>query len=147
MPLRFELVTADRIVLEEDAVDAVIAPGADGELGILPHHVPLITTLAPGELRVRQGGQETSIVVTGGFMEVTGDRVLVLADAAERSDEIDESRAEEARRRAQEALTNRGDQATQAQASAALQRSLVRLRVVQRRRGGGGGRRLPESQQ
>ncbi len=145
MPLRFELVTADRVVLEEDDVDAVIAPGADGELGILPRHVPLITTLVPGELRIRRGGQETAIVVTGGFMEVAGNRVLVLADAAERSDEIDEERAEESRRRAQESLANRsGDSLTQAQASAALQRSLIRLRVVQRRRGGG---RSPGSQQ
>lgn len=135
MPLNFELVTADRVVLQEDAVDAVTAPGADGELGILPRHAPLITTLQPGELRVRKGGQETSIALTGGFMEVTPDKVLVLADAAERSEEIDVARAEEARSRAQERLTQRQDAVDAAQAEAALRRAVVRLRVAERRRG------------
>lgn len=138
MPLAFELVTADKIVLQEENVDMVIAPGTDGELGILPRHVPLITTLQPGELRIKQGGTETSILVTGGFMEVTPEKVLVLADAAERSEEIDLSRAEEARRRAQERLASGDIGMDQARATAALQRSLIRIRVAQRRRGGGG---------
>jgi F-type H+-transporting ATPase subunit epsilon len=137
MPLKFELVTADRVVMEEDGVDMVVAPGADGVLGILPRHVPLITTLVPGELRIKHGGTEESLVVTGGFMEVTPDKVLVLADAAERSDEIDVARAEEARHRAQERITTGDIGIDQARASAALQRSLIRIRVAQRRRGGG----------
>src|SRR5947209_2172179 len=137
MPLRFELVTADRIVLEEDGVDMVVAPGADGVLGILPRHVPLITTLAPGELRVKHGGTEESLIVTGGFMEVMPDKVLVLADSAERSDEIDLARAEEARRRAQERIASGDVGIDQARAAAALQRSLIRIRIAQRRRGGG----------
>lgn len=136
MPLAFELVTADRVVVQEENVDMVVAPGTDGELGILPRHVPLITTLQPGELRVKQGGSETSILVSGGFMEVTPEKVLVLADAAERSEEIDLARAEEARRRAQERLASGAIGIDQARATAALQRSLIRIRVAQRRRGG-----------
>jgi F-type H+-transporting ATPase subunit epsilon len=137
MPLKFELVTADRVVMEEEGVDMVVAPGADGVLGILPRHVPLITTLVPGELRIKHGGTEESLVVSGGFMEVTPDKVLVLADSAERSDEIDVARAEEARRRAQERLATGDVGVDQARAAASLQRSLIRIRVAQRRRGGG----------
>ena len=135
--LDFELVTADRVVLQEEGVDMVVAPGADGQLGVLPHHVPLITTLAPGELRIKRGGEETSIVVTGGFMEVTREKVLVLADAAERSEEIDIARAEEARRRAQERLASSPDGVDLARAEAAMRRAVARLRIAQRRRGGG----------
>jgi F-type H+-transporting ATPase subunit epsilon len=135
--LDFELVTADRVVLQEEGVDMVVAPGADGQLGVLPHHVPLITTLAPGELRIKRGGEETSIVVTGGFMEVTREKVLVLADAAERSEEIDIARAEEARRRAQERLASSPDGVDLARAEAAMRRAIARLRIAQRRRGGG----------
>lgn len=135
--LNFELVTADRVVLQEDGVDMVVAPGADGQLGVLPHHVPLITTLAPGELRIKRGGEETSIVVTGGFMEVTREKVLVLADAAERSEEIDIARAEEARRRAQERIASSPDSVDMARAEAAMRRAVARLRIAQRRRGGG----------
>jgi F-type H+-transporting ATPase subunit epsilon len=137
MPLRFELVTADRVVMEEEGVDMVVAPGADGVLGILPRHVPLITTLVAGELRIKRGGAEESLIVTGGFMEVTPDKVLVLADAAEHSDEIDLARAEEARRRAQERIAAGDIGIDQARAAAALQRSLIRIRVAQRRRGSG----------
>lgn len=136
--LDFELVTADRVVLQEEGVDMVVAPGADGQLGVLPHHVPLITTLAPGELRIKRGGEETSIVVTGGFMEVTREKVLVLADAAERSEEIDIARAEEARRRAQERLASSPDGVDLARAEAAMRRAIARLRIAQRRSGGGG---------
>ncbi len=134
--LHFELVTPDRVVMQEDDVSIVVAPGTDGQLGILPHHAPLITTLKPGELKVRREGEETLIAVTGGFMEVTPDRVLVLADAAERADEIDLARAEEARRRAEEAIQQRLDVEEMAAAEAALRRSLIRIRIAQRRRGG-----------
>jgi F-type H+-transporting ATPase subunit epsilon len=135
--LDFELVTADRIVLQEEGVDMVIAPGTDGVLGVLPHHVPLITTLQPGELRIKRGGEETSLLVTGGFMEVTREKVLVLADAAERSDEIDLARAEEARRRAEERLAGSRDTVDAARAEAALRRAMVRIRIGQRRRSSG----------
>ncbi len=135
--LNFELVTAERIVLQEEGVDMVVAPGTDGVLGILPRHVPLITTLQPGELRVKRGADVTSMVVTGGFMEVAPDKVLVLADAAERSDEIDVARAEEARRRAEERLAGSKDTIDAARAEAALRRAIVRIHIGQRHRSSG----------
>jgi F-type H+-transporting ATPase subunit epsilon len=135
--LNFELVTADRVVLQEEGVDMVVAPGTDGVLGILPRHVPLITTLQPGELRIKRGAEETSVIVTGGFMEVTPDKVLVLADAAERSDEIDLARAEEARRRAEERLAGSREAVDAARAEAALRRAMIRIRIGQRRRSSG----------
>lgn len=135
MPLRLELVTAERVVLEEDA-DMVIAPAADGQVGILPHHAPFLTTLRPGELRVRRGGSEQELIVTGGFMEVLNDKVTILADAAERVEEIDLARAEEARRRAAEALANRQAGVDTAGAELAMRRAVVRLSVARRRRVG-----------
>ena len=105
MPMNLEIITAERSVYEGE-VDMVIAPGLDGQLGILPRHAPLMTILKPGELTVKKSGEEDIYVaVSGGFMEVIGNRVSVLADACERSDEIDEQRAEEAMRRAQERLS------------------------------------------
>src|SRR5437762_10266535 len=82
----------------------VIAPGSEGYLGILPHHAPLFTTLGPGEFRVKKGGVEEALAVFGGFMDVRGNRVVVLTDAAEPAEEIDSRRAQEARERAQQAL-------------------------------------------
>jgi F-type H+-transporting ATPase subunit epsilon len=135
MPLRLELVTAERIVLQED-VDMVIAPAADGQVGILPHHAPFLTTLRPGDLRVRRGGSEQELVVTGGFMEVLNGKVTILADAAERVEEIDLARAEEARRRAADALANRQAGVDTASAELAMRRAVVRLSVARRRRVG-----------
>ena len=100
MPMLLEITTAERQVFGED-VDMVIAPGVDGQLGILPRHAPLMTMLQPGELTIRKGGADTFFAVSGGFMEVLGDHVIILADACERSDEISEERAQEAMRRAQ----------------------------------------------
>ncbi|MGD9713504.1 MAG: F0F1 ATP synthase subunit epsilon [Thermomicrobiales bacterium] len=134
--LSVEVVTGERIVFTEDDVDMVIAPGAAGSLGILPSHAPLITTLAAGELRVKKGGQEHSMVVFGGFMEVTPTKVIVLADAAERIDEIDSSRAEAARKRAEEELSRRSSHEDLAAAQASLRRANIRLRTVERRRSG-----------
>lgn len=139
--LSFEIITGERVVYQDTDVDMVVAPGSDGALGILPRHAPLVSTLQPGELRVKKGGAEVALAVGGGFLEVANDRVLILADAAERAEEIDIARAEEARHRAQERLTasrERQDIAV-AQAEAALRRSLIRLRVARRRIGGGPG--------
>lgn len=133
MPLQFEIVTAERQVYA-DEVDIVVAPGSEGELGILPHHAPLVTQLVPGELRVRRGNQEVSLFVSGGFLEVRPDKVVVLADTAERAEEIDVARAEEARRRAQERLRERPRDLDAARAELALRRSLVRLRLAEKRR-------------
>ncbi len=131
--IKLDIVTAERVVYSEE-VDAVIAPGIEGQLGILPHHAPLMTTLQAGELRVRGGGEEFSLAISGGFLEVRPDRVIVLADAAERADEIDLARAEEAKRRAQEQLSRRTPEVDVAQVEAALRRSLARLKVAERKR-------------
>lgn len=134
--LRVEIVTGERVVYTEDDVDMVVAPGTDGSLGILPRHAPLITTLSAGELRVKKGGREQSLVVFGGFMEVTPNKVVVLADTAERAEEIDLARAEAARRRAEESIAKRQSAIELAQAEAALRRASIRLRVGQRRQTG-----------
>ncbi len=134
MPLHLQIVTANRTVLTED-VDMVIAPGRAGELGVLPRHEPLLTTLKPGELRVLQNGQWTYLAVAGGFMQIDPRGVTVLADAAERADEIDETRAQEARRRAEDSLQNTQDIQARAQMQEALLRAIARISVLQRRRG------------
>ena len=133
MPLTLEIITGERRLLRQEDVDEVIAPGSLGELGILPNHAPLITSLAPGELRVKTGGSEEEFFVSGGFLEVNSDEVTVLADAAEFGGEIDAERAEAARQRALERLEQATD-ADRARAQAALSRSLQRLRVLEHRR-------------
>lgn len=137
MPIRCEIVSQDRLVFEGD-VDIVVAPGTAGEMGILPHHAPLLTTLKPGVLKVRRQGEEQMFAISGGFMEVRPDLVTVLADAAEHADEIDLSRAEEARRRAEETMRSGLSRASEAYAAAeqALRRSSLRLQVGRRRRPG-----------
>jgi len=130
---RLDIVTAERVVFSDD-VDVVVAPGVEGQLGILPHHAPLMTMLLPGELRMRKGGEEFSMVISGGFLEVRPDRIIVLADAAERVEEIDVARAEEAKRRAEELLSHHPPEVDHARAEAALRRSLARLKVVERRK-------------
>lgn len=112
----------------------VVVPGIDGELGILPHHMPIITALGVGELKVRRGGQEDIYAVAGGFVEVRPDRVVVMADLAERSDEIDEAKAVEARRAAEAQLGEIQDPVDLARARAALQTALMRERIAVRRR-------------
>lgn len=137
--LTVEIVTGERVVYRADDVSMVVAPGADGTLGILPHHAALISLLSYGELRIKRGGQEESLVVFGGFIEVAHDRVVILADAAERATEIDLERAEAARHRAEAALSQRREDAqTLAEAEAALRRAAIRLRVGRRRRAGHG---------
>lgn len=136
--IRLDIVTAERLVYSED-VDVVVAPGIDGELAILPRHAPLMTALQPGELRVKQSGEEFSLAVTGGFLEVRPDRVTVLADAAERAEEIDIERAEEAKRRAEEQLSKSITETDLARAEAALHRSLIRIKVGEKRRRRRGG--------
>ncbi|MCL2678941.1 MAG: F0F1 ATP synthase subunit epsilon [Dehalococcoidia bacterium] len=132
--LKLDIVTAERMVYSED-VDAIIAPGIDGELGILPQHAPLMTMLKPGELLVKQAGTEVLLAVSGGFLEVRPDHVIVLADTAERAEEIDLARAEEARQRAEKSRAEAPMGAeSQLAAEAALQRALLRLKVARRRK-------------
>jgi F-type H+-transporting ATPase subunit epsilon len=130
---RLEIVTAERVVFSDD-VDVVVAPGVEGELGILPHHAPLMTMLLPGELLVRKGGEEFLMAISGGFLEVRPDRIIVLADAAERAEDIDVARAEEAKRRAEERLKHPTPEVDMARAEASLRRAITRLQVVERRR-------------
>jgi F-type H+-transporting ATPase subunit epsilon len=134
--LNVEVVTGERVVYAESDVDLVIAPGAEGELGILPRHAALFSLLSAGEMRIRKGAVEQSIVVFGGFLEVVNNRVLVLADTAERVEEIDMARAEAARQRAEASIGERGAAADLSQAEASLQRAAVRIRVAQRRQRG-----------
>ena len=131
--IRLEIISAERVVYAED-VDMVIAPGVEGTLGILPNHAPLLTVLDTGELRIVKDGNETTMVVSKGFLEVLGNKVIILADAAERADEIDEQRAQTAMRKAQEALEERRPDMDLEIAVAALRRSQARLKVAHKRR-------------
>ncbi len=137
-PMLLEIITAESQVYGGD-VDMVVAPGIDGQLGVLPHHAPLMTMLQPGEILIRKDGADTFMAVTGGFMEVIGNKVTILADACEQSQEIDEARAQEAIRRAQERLASQATDLQMERATAALRRAQVRLNVVRRRRSPRGG--------
>ena len=135
MPLRVQIVTAEREVMAEDGVDMVVAPGAEGVVGILPRHAPLLTTLMPGVIRIKKQGAEEAMSVGGGFLQVARDKVLILADTAERADEIDEARAEEGRRRARENLAEyvRTGQRLQAESARfAIRREEARIHVARR---------------
>lgn len=143
MPTHIEIVAAERRVLEDD-VDEVIAPTPKGQIGILPRHAALLTLLVPGEMRLRKGDQETILAIGGGFLEVNDNRISVLADSAERADEIDIARAEEARRRAAARLESRSRDVDAERAQAALRRSLARIRAAERvRQRGGRSRSMP----
>ena len=134
MPLHLEVITPERKVYEDD-VDMLVAPASEGYVGILPHHVPLFTTLGPGEFKVKKGGVEEVLAVFGGFMDVRGDRVVVLTDAAEHAEDIDANRAQQAREAAQQVLAaGPASAADEQRARAELQRALVRLRVSESRR-------------
>ena len=128
--LHVRIVTADSELYNGEA-DVVSAPGSEGRLGILPRHAALLTTLAVGELVVKLGGTEEPLFVSGGFLEVNNNTVTVLADTAENAEEIDQARAEAARRRAQELLAQAQDNAERAELQAALERAVTRLRIVE----------------
>ena len=133
--LKLDIVTAERVVFSQE-VDSVVAPGIEGELGILPHHAPLLTALKTGELRIKSNGDVTHMAIGGGFLEVMPDKVVVLADTAERAEEIDVARAAEAKRRAEQRLAETTTEIDLARAEAALSRALLRLKVAERRRRG-----------
>lgn len=135
--IKISVVTAEESVLE-DEVDMVVAPGIEGQLGILPRHAPLLTALQPGELRMKKGGTETVLMVTGGFLEVRPDQVIVLADAAERVEQIDLARAEEAMKRAQERIRTHATDMDLDRANASLRRASVRIKIARRRAGSAG---------
>ncbi len=135
--MHVEVVTAERELYSGEA-DVVIAPGSEGELGILPRHAALLTTLKVGQLLIRLGGAEEPLFVSGGFLEVSNNSVTVLAETAERAEEIDQARAEAARRSAQEHLQQAQSDVERAELVGALERAVARLRVaeVARRRSG-----------
>jgi len=131
--LKLEIVTPEAKIFSQD-VESVFVPGVEGELGILPKHIPLMTMIKPGELRVTTQGQETYLAVGEGFVEVTGEAVTVLTDMALEESTINESAAEEAVKRAEEALRNNQLGAEEvALAQASLQKSLAQLRVKRRK--------------
>ena len=129
--LKIEIVTAERQTFTGEA-NAVIAPGIEGQLGILPHHAPLMTMLQPGELLIKNDGEDLYLAVTGGFLEVRPDKVIILADACEKCEEIDIARAEEAKKRAEERVKSQSPNINHARAEAALRRSLIRLKVAEK---------------
>ena len=133
MPLQLEIVTPERLAYS-DMVDSVVLPGAEGEMGVLPHHAPLLATLGVGELRIRKDGQEESFAIAGGFLQVRPDKVVVMAETADLASEIDLEKAKAARDEAERALE--GGYVEGADLSAAraeLQRALLRIRVAERR--------------
>ena len=130
---KLEIVTAERMVFSEE-VSALIAWGIEGQLAILPHHAPLMTMLQPGDLMIRKDKEEEYLAISGGFLEVRPDKVIILADACERVDEIDIARAEEAKKRAQETMKAAPLSVDAAAAQAALRRSIARLKVAERKR-------------
>ena len=130
--MKLEIITGERVVYSGDA-EGVSVPGSEGELGILPYHAALMTTIKPGEIVVRHGGDESFFAVGGGFLEIIDNKVTILADSAERSDEIDETRVREAMVRAEERIAANPVDVDVERAIAALRRSQVRLRVARRR--------------
>lgn len=134
MPLLLEIVTPERLAYS-DTVDAVVLPGSEGELGVLPHHAPLVSMLGVGELRVRKGGTEESFAIVGGFLQVRPDKVVVMAETADMASEIDLGKAQQARLEAERMLEQSGytEGADLAMARATLQQALLRIRVAERR--------------
>ena len=132
--LKLEIVTPEAKTYSED-VDMVTLPGVEGEMGIFPQHVPLMTQLKPGEIIVRKGGQEYFLAVGEGFVEVTGERVAVLTDMAVPFDQIDEVKVEEARKRAEARLAEKLDDEQSAAVQASLANALAQLNVKRRRQG------------
>ncbi|MCI0745872.1 MAG: ATP synthase F1 subunit epsilon [Verrucomicrobia subdivision 3 bacterium] len=131
--LKLEIVTPEGKTYSED-VDMVTLPGVEGEMGILPMHVPLLTQVVAGEVIVRKGNQDYFLAIGDGFVEVTGERVAIMTDMALRAENIDEVKAEEARRRAEARLAEKIDDEEAAMVSAALAHSLAQLNVKRRQR-------------
>ena len=129
--LKLEIVTPEAKTYSED-VDMVTLPGVEGEMGIYPNHVPLMTQIVPGEIIARKGAQEFFLAVGDGFVEITGGRVAILTDMAIRAENIDEAKAEEARQRAEARLAEKLDDEESALVSAALAHSLAQLKVKRR---------------
>ncbi len=134
MKFRLEIVTPERLLYSED-IDVLTVPTVQGEISILAKHVPLVSIISPGEIKIKKGSETEFIAITGGFVQVLPHKVIILADAAERAEEIDLERAMKARERAQKLMEEkRGDKISHAEAMASFQRALVRIKVGQRKR-------------
>ncbi len=133
--IKFKIVTPERIMLETE-VDSVSLPTPLGEITILPHHIPLVSSISPGELKYKKGDHSDFFAISGGFVEVkTGGEVVVLADAAEFGHEIDETRAQEARERAKELMRGKfSDEKSHAAAAVMIEKNLARIRVAKKHR-------------
>lgn len=131
--MRLDIITAEKLVYS-DEVSSVVAPGSAGQLGILPNHAPLLTSLKPGELKVLKEGEESNIAVSGGFLEVLQNVVTILADTAERAEDIDFERAEAAMKRAQDKVNSSDSDMDLEKAIQALKRSQARVYVSKRKR-------------
>ena len=129
--LKLEIVTPEGVTYSDD-VEMVTLPGSEGELGIYPNHVPLMTQLVAGELTARRNGRDEWLAIGDGFVEITGDRVAVLTDMAMKADSVDEAKADEARRRAEARLAEKLDDEEAALVSASLAHSLAQLKVKRR---------------
>jgi F-type H+-transporting ATPase subunit epsilon len=133
MSIELEIVTPERLAYS-DTVDSVVLPGSEGEIGVLPHHAPLVSMLGVGELRIRKDGQEEAFAIVGGFLQVRPDKVVVMAETADLASEIDLEKAQEARREAERALEGGFHEGADLSAARAqLQQALLRIRVAERR--------------
>jgi len=133
LKLKFEIITPERVVYK-DEVDQVTIPTAEGEITVLPNHIPLIAVLRPGELVAKKGKEEIAMACSGGFIEITSDKVLVLADTAEKAEELVEEEIQKAKDRAQKILEEKHiDAEKYADAAAAMERELARLKVARKR--------------
>jgi F-type H+-transporting ATPase subunit epsilon len=132
--IKFEIVTPERVVLKEE-IKQITLPTRSGEITVLPDHIPLVSSLVPGVIHIKKrNGEDEIISVSGGFLEVLKDKVVILADTAERAEELDMSRAEEAHRRAAELKekARRGEDINFAEVNAAIERELARTKAVKR---------------
>lgn len=129
--LKLEVVTPEKTVVDEE-VEMVLCPGSEGEFGVLPHHVSLLSALKIGPIRYRANGKDELIFVSGGFVDVNGDKCSVLAETAEKAENIDQARAQAARERAEQRLANKEASLDETRAEAALQRAIMRLKIAQK---------------
>ncbi len=131
--LKLEIITPEAVVFSED-VEMVTLPGIEGEMGVFPQHVPLMTQVVPGEIMVRRNGVDSALAVGEGFVEITANRVAIMTDMAIKADDIDEAKAEEARQRAEARLKEKLTEEELAAVNAALLRSIAQLQVKRRHR-------------
>ena len=134
MKLQVEIVTPEKTIYKDEEIDSVIIPASEGEITILPGHIPLFTKINPGEMRLFKSGQEISLAITGGFLEYSHNKLSILADYAIRSEGIVEEKAKEAVEKAKKAMSEKKEILTGVEAEAALRRALLELKIAQRKK-------------